>query len=171
MTGITWYISRQLAVGTVMLAAVLAILVWLSQSLQFLQYVINKGLAISAWLKLTVLLLPSFIGVILPVALFFVVVFVYNKLSVDRELVVVQAAGVSRLGVAAPALLIAFATLAVGYVLSLAAGPASYRTFHQLQWDLRSTISQILLREGTFNPLGEGLTVYVRARGDGGELE
>jgi lipopolysaccharide export system permease protein len=154
-----------------MLAAVLALLVWLSQSLQFLQYVINKGLAIGAWLKLTVLLLPSFIGVILPVALFFVVLFVYNKLMLDRELVVVQAAGVSRFGIATPALLIAVATLLVGYVLSMVAAPASYRVFRTLQWDFRTTMSQILLREGTFNPLADGLTVYVRDRGPNGELE
>ena len=104
MSGITRYIFRQLAIGTVLVSLALASIVWLTQSLQFLQFVINKGLAIGAWLKLTMLLLPWFISVILPAALFLVIVFVYNKLTMDRELVVAQAAGISRFGLARPAL-------------------------------------------------------------------
>src|SRR3954463_2364778 len=114
MSGITRYIFRQLGWGTVMVGLVLTLIVWLTQSLQFLQFIINKGLALGDWLKLTTLLLPSFIVVILPSALFFVVVFVYNKLIADRELVVVQAAGMSRMGVAAPALMAAGAAVAAG---------------------------------------------------------
>ena len=102
MSGITRYIFRQLAIGTVLVSLALASIVWLTQSLQFLQFVINKGLAIGAWLKLTMLLLPWFISVILPAALFLVIVFVYNKLTMDRELVVAQAAGISRVGLARP---------------------------------------------------------------------
>lgn len=171
MSGITWYIFRQLGWGTVVVGVALTLIVWLTQSLQFLQFIINKGLALGEWLKLTTLLLPSFIGVILPTALFFVVVFVYNKLIVDRELVVVQAAGVSRLGVASPALFAAAAVVLFGYALSLFGVPASYRSFREAQWNLKANASQVLIREGAFNTLTDGLTVYVRDRGRGGELE
>ncbi len=171
MSGITWYIFRQLGAGTIVLGVVLTLIVWLTQSLQFLQFIINKGLALGDWLKLTTLLLPSFIGVILPTALFFVVVFVYNKLIVDRELVVVQAAGVSRLGVASPALFAAMAVVVFGYALSLFGVPASYRSFREAQWNLKANASQVLIREGAFNTLTDGLTVYVRERGRSGELE
>ena len=154
-----------------MVGLVLTLIVWLTQSLQFLQYVINKGLSVADWLRLTTLLLPSFIGVILPAALFFVVLFVYNKLIVDRELVVVQAAGVSRVGMSAPALLAALAAVLFGYGLSLFGVPASYRSFREAQWNLRANVSQVLIREGAFNTIAEGLTIYVRDRGRGGELE
>ena len=83
MSGITRYILRQIAAGTVLVSLALAGVVWLTQSLQFLQFIINKGLAIAAWLKLTMLLLPWFLSVILPAALFLVTIFVYNKLIVD----------------------------------------------------------------------------------------
>lgn len=171
MSGITSYIFRQLAWGTVVVGVVLTLIVWLTQSLQFLQFIINKGLSLGAWLKLTTLLLPSFVVVILPSALFFVVVFVYNKLIVDRELVVVQAAGMSRVGLAAPALFAAAAAVAAGYALSLFGVPASYRGFREAQWDLKANASQVLIREGAFNTLADGLTVYVRERGRNGELE
>jgi lipopolysaccharide export system permease protein len=170
MSGITWYIFRQLVVGTSLVSVALAFLIWLTQSLQFLQFIVNKGLALGAWLKLTVLLLPWFLSVILPAALFFVVLFVYSKLSLDRELVVAQAAGLSRMRIAAPALLCAAAALIMGLVFTLYLVPETMRSFKELQWTIRSDVSQVLLRDGTFNQIGENLTVYVRGRDKNGDL-
>ena len=170
MSGITWYIFRQLIIGTSLVSVALAFLVWLTQSLQFLQFIVNKGLALGAWLKLTVLLLPWFLSVILPAALFFVVLFIYSKLSVDRELVVAQAAGMSRLRIAAPGLLSAGVAVAMGLVFTLYLVPESMRSFKELQWTIRSDVSQVLLRDGTFNQIGENLTVYVRGRDKNGDL-
>lgn len=170
MSGITSYIFRQLIIGTVLVSVALAFIVWLTQSLPFLQFVINKGLGIGTWLKLTTLLLPWFVSVILPAALFFVVLFVYNKLSADRELVVVQSAGVSLWGIASPALLSAIVVMIVGYILTLFVVPETHRSFKELQWSIRNDVSQILLREGAFNQLANELTVYIRDRGQSGEL-
>lgn len=170
MSGLTWYIFRQLVVGTTVVSVALAFLVWLTQSLQFLQFIINKGLALGAWLKLTVLLLPWFLSVILPAALFFVVLFTYGKLSSDRELVVAQAAGISRLRLAAPALLCAAGAMALGHLFTLYAVPETMRAFKELQWSIRSDVSQVLLRDGAFNQIGEDLTVYVRGRDRNGDL-
>lgn len=170
MSRITDYIFRQLALGTILVSAALALVVWLTQSLQFLQFVINKGLAIGAWLKLTLLLLPWFLSVILPAALFLVTLFVYNKLIMDRELVIAQAAGISRLGLARPALISAAAAATVGYILTLGLVPAAFQSFRTLQWTIRNDVSQIMLREGAFNQLTKDLTVYVRGRAQNGDL-
>lgn len=164
------YVLKQLAVGTTVVSAALLFIVWLTQSLRFLQFVMGKGLPIATWLKLTVLMLPPTLSLILPIALFAVVVFVYNRLAVDRELVVLQSAGLSRLGLARPALVIGFGATILGYMLSLAAVPASMRAFKDLQWSIRNDVSQVLLREGTFNQLSPGLTVYVRDRDANGSL-
>lgn len=170
MSGITRYIFRQLALGTLLVAAALAFVVWLTQSLQFLQFVINKGLAIGAWLKLTMLLLPWFLSVILPASLFLVVLFVYNRLTMDRELVVAQAAGISRFGLARPGLMGALVAAVTGYVLTLLIVPAAFQSFRTLQWTIRNDVSQILLREGAFNQVTKNLTVYVRGRDRNGDL-
>ena len=170
MSGITRYIFRQLAMGTILVSIALAFVVWLTQSLQFLQFIINKGLAVGAWLQLTMLLLPWFLSVILPAALFLVTLFVYNRLTMDRELVVAQAAGVSRLGLAHPALLSAGAAVAVGYLLTLVIVPNSFQSFRTLQYTIRNDVSQIMLRDGAFNQLTKDLTVYVRARAKNGDL-
>lgn len=170
VSGITWYIFRQLIVGTTFVSVALAFLIWLTQSLQFLQFIVNKGLALGAWLKLTVLLLPWFLSVILPAALFFVVLFVYSKLALDRELVVAQAAGMSRMRIASPALLCAGAALIMGLFFTLYVVPETMRSFKELQWTIRSDVSQVLLRDGTFNQISENVTVYIRGRDKNGDL-
>jgi lipopolysaccharide export system permease protein len=170
MTQLTRYILRQLVIGTAMVALGLAFIVWLTQSLRFLQFIMGKGLPLGTWLKLTVLLLPTFLALILPVALFVVVLFVYHKLGQDRELVAVQAAGVSWLGLARPALLAGAGMTAIGFLLSLWLVPAATRVFKELQWSIRNDVTQILLREGAFNQLSKDLTVYVRDRDEAGTL-
>lgn len=170
MTGISRYIARQLLIGTALVSVVLVFIVWLTQSLRFLQFVMNKGLPLGTWLKLTGYMLPGFFSLILPAAFFFVVLFVYNKLAMDKELVVVQAAGVSRIGLAKPATYTACALMAFAFMLYSFIVPGSVQGFKELQWTIRTDVSQVLLREGAFNSLGQGLTVYVRERAASGEL-
>jgi lipopolysaccharide export system permease protein len=170
MTGISRYVARQLLIGTALVSIVLVFIVWLTQSLRFLQFVMSKGLPLGTWLKLTVFMLPGFFSLILPIAFFFVVLFVYNKLSMDKELVVVQAAGMSRLGLAMPAILTAAGLTVATMILTTLIVPASVRGFKDLQWLIRTDVSQVLLREGAFNTLGQGLTIYVRGRSAKGEL-
>jgi lipopolysaccharide export system permease protein len=170
MTGLNCYILRHLAIGTVIVTAVLACILWLTQSLGFIELIINKGLTVATWLELTLLLLPNVIVIILPIALFLVVLFIYNKMTVDRELVVAQAAGISQWGLALPAIVMACIAALSAYALTLHYGPQSVRAFKELQWTVRNDVSQVLLREATFNQIGKGLTVYVRERALDGAL-
>ncbi|MDG2244341.1 MAG: LPS export ABC transporter permease LptF [Rhodospirillaceae bacterium] len=170
MTGLNRYILRQLIIGTLIVTGVLAYILWLTQSLGYIELIINKGLSIGTWLELTLLLLPNVVVIILPIALFLVVLFVYNKMIIDRELIVAQAAGISRWRLAAPAGTVAILAMITGYALTLYFGPMSVRAFKELQWSVRNDVSQVMLREGTFNQVGKGLTVYVRERSPEGDL-
>ncbi len=166
----TRYVIRQLIIGTAVVTAGLLFVVWLTQSLRFIQFVMGKGLSIQVWLNLTLLMLPPSLAMILPIALFAVVAFVYNRLALDRELVVLQSAGLSRVGLAQPAIIVGIVTVILAYGLSLAVVPASMRAFKDLQWSIRNDVSQVLLREGAFNQVAEGLMVYVRDRAADGAM-
>src|SRR3546814_2963000 len=48
--------------------------------------------------------------------------------------------------------------------------PMSYRGFKELQFQLRHNFDHLVLREGEFRSFGDGITVYVRAREDQGQL-
>ncbi|WP_431271272.1 LptF/LptG family permease [Dankookia sp. P2] len=103
MTRLDSYIFRQLAAALLAVTIGLAALVWLTQSLRFIELVLDRGLSFLVFIELTGLLLPSFFAVILPITTFVVILFVYVRLSADRELVVMRAAGLSQWRLARPA--------------------------------------------------------------------
>lgn len=170
MTGITRYILRQLTVGMIFVSIALACVLWLTQSLRFVEMIVSKGISISTFLLLTMLLMPTFLVVIIPISLFAVVLFTYNKLNADRELVVLRAAGLSHWALAQPALILGSAATVLGLLLTLWVIPSGVQGFRELQWGIRNDLTSVLLQEGTFNKFGDGLTIYVRSRNPEGEL-
>ncbi|NQV83826.1 MAG: LPS export ABC transporter permease LptF [Rhodospirillales bacterium] len=170
MNGFTKYILRQLFVGMILVSTGLTCVIWLSQSLRFIEMIVNRGLSAGMFVYLTVLLLPNFLVIVLPIALFTVVVFTYSKLITDRELIVMRASGLSQFAIAKPALILALLVVGAGYALNLYLVPQSYSKFRELQWDIRYSYGHILLREGAFNSVADGITVYVRQRTNEGQL-
>jgi len=170
MNSYTRYVLRQLFAGMILVSAGLTCIIWLSQSLRFVEMIVNRGVSAGTFVYMTMLLLPNFLTVILPIALFTIIVFTYSKMVTDRELVVMRAAGVSQFGLAKPALIITFLTLIFGYVLNLYLLPESYRAFRLLQWEILNTYSGVGLKEGAFNPISDSITVYVRERSPDGQL-
>lgn len=164
------YIFRQLLWWTVGVAACLTGVVWLTQSLRYVDMIVNRGLSARLFAYFTALLLPSFLALILPLALFAAVLFTFSKLASDNELIVMRAAGVGQAGLARPALRLALIVTALGYVFSLQLIPASHRAFKDIEHAIRNMYSAVLLQEGVFSQIVDGVTVYVRSRTPEGEL-
>ena len=170
MPWIARYILGQLVMATIFVTLALTFAIWLTQSLRLIDYIVNRGLPASTFLTFVGLLLPSFLGVVLPVSCFVAVLFVYHKLSMDSEMVVMRAAGLSQLQLARPALVLAVLVTACVYAISLYFLPLSFRHFKDLQNDFRNDFSAVLLQEGVFTALNDEITVYVRERSADGEL-
>lgn len=164
------YVLRQLAWATVLVCVGLTCVIWLTQSLHFVDLIVNRGIDLSAFASLTLYLLPTYLVIVIPIAFFAAVLFTYNKLIVDSELIVLRAAGLRPQTLAAPALVLALMLTAICYSATLYFLPNSYREFKDLQFLFRHSYSAVLLREGVFNSFGEGLTVYVRERAGNDEL-
>lgn len=170
ISGIDRYLFRQLNLALLAVTGGLLALIWLTQSLRFVDTVVNRGLSVGVFLRLTGLLVPNFLAVILPITCFIVVLFVYHRLSSDRELTVMRAAGVSQLGLARPGLGLAAAAMLAGFALSLWLVPASFGEFRQYQFEIRNQLAAVMLQEGVFNTISDSLTIFVRARDPDGTL-
>ncbi|MDO9502009.1 LptF/LptG family permease [Falsiroseomonas sp.] len=170
MTRIDRYILRQLVGGLLAVTCGLAALVWLTQSLRFMELVLDRGLSMSVFVQLTGLMLPGFVAVILPITTFVVVLFIYVRMNSDRELVVMRAAGLSQLRLARPAMLLALASVGMGYALNLWLVPMSHTAFRIWQYEIRNEMAAILVQEGVFSSVGGDLTVYARLRDRDGTL-
>lgn len=170
MRTVFFYLLRQQIVATVFVAVALTCAIWLTQSLNFVKLIVNRGLALLSFLEFTVLLLPSFLLLILPIALFFSVLFTYNKMINDRELIVMRATGLSHLGLARPAVTLAAIVTLIGYAISFYVMPVSFRLFKETEFAIRNDFSVLLLQEGMFNTVAKKVTVYVREREGDKEL-
>jgi lipopolysaccharide export system permease protein len=170
MTRLDRYIFRQLALALLAVTVGLAVLVWLTQSLRFIELVLDRGLSFLVFIELTGLLLPGFFAIILPITTFLVALFVYVRLSTDRELVVMRAAGLSQWRLARPAIALALFSLAACYALNLLVVPETQAAFRAWQFEIRNQLAAILVQEGVFSSIGDDLTVYARLRDRDGVL-
>ncbi|WP_426959642.1 LPS export ABC transporter permease LptF [Muricoccus radiodurans] len=170
MSRVTRYIAKQIALSLLAVTVGLAALIWLTQSLRFIELVLNRGLSFGVFLRLTGLLLPSFFAVILPITTFVVTLFAYVRLQTDRELVVMRAAGLSDWRLSRPALLIAVLATGVGLFLQLWLVPVSHAAFRTWQFEIRNQMAAVLLQEGVFSAISNDLTVYARLRERDGVL-
>jgi lipopolysaccharide export system permease protein len=115
-------------------------------------------------------MIPGFVAVILPITTFVVVQFTYQRLTGDRELTVMRAAGLSPWALSRPALMLAVISMAAGLVLNIWIVPASSEAFRRYQFEIRNRVAAFLLQEGVFTAISDQLTVYVRARDQDGTL-
>ncbi len=164
MNRVSKYIFGQSAFVMVFVTVILSFVIWLTQSLRFVDLVVNRGLPVSEFLWLAMLILPRWLSGILPVACVVAVVYVYNRLITDRELVVLRAAGFSNLRLAGPAVMLALVVMLAAYLLSAYLLPVSYRQFKELYHAANSDYSAILLQEGSFQTLPRNRTIFIRER-------
>ncbi|GAP23482.1 transporter [Gluconobacter japonicus] len=164
------YVLRQLLIALLALTGGAVALIWLTQSLHFVSMIVQHGLSLRVFLQLTSLMLPSFVAVILPITTFLVVLFTYQRMSGDRELTVMRAAGLSPLELARPGLICGVTSVALCYVLTLWLAPVSYHAFHRYEFQIRNQMAAFLLQEGVFTKVSGDMTVYVRSRDANGLL-
>lgn len=165
------YIAGQIFVGFLLVTFSLMSILWLTQSLRFIEMITNKGLPISLFIKMTSCLMPRLFAILSPISLFVAVLFVYNRMLSDRELVVIKSAGISPWQSAKPALFMGIViSLFAVYVNNLAI-PAAEKKFQDLEWQVKNDVSHLMFREGEFTTLDNNLTVFITAHNKDGSVE
>jgi lipopolysaccharide export system permease protein len=168
--GLNRYILRQCLSVMIFVTGALTAAVWLAQSLRLVDLIVNRGLSAEMFLYLALLILPKFLDIVLPIGAFIAVLFVFNRLITESELVVMRAAGISPFGLAKPVLELAGVAFLVLMLLSVYFLPASSREFKDLQFEIRNRFVSSLLQEGSFTTISEKLTIYIGNRNERGEV-
>jgi len=164
------YILRQCFGVMIFVTAALSAAIWLAQSLRLIDLIVNRGLSFEIFLYLAALILPRFLDIVLPIGVFIAVLFTFNRLTSESELVVMRSAGLSQLALAKPVLLLAGIAFLILMSLSVYFMPTSNRAFKDLQFEIRNRFVSSLIQEGTFTTISDKLTIYIRSRDDRGEV-
>jgi lipopolysaccharide export system permease protein len=164
------YVLTQLIGPVALLTLLMTSVIWLIAILPLLDLVINRGQSALTFLYLIALLLPTPLVIIMPIAFFFAALFTLQRLQAESELVVMASAGFSLRQLAMPVLGAAAIVMAFTYACILVLAPAGQRVLRDKLLDIRADMAGALLVEGEFNPVSQGLTVFIRQLSNDGEI-
>ena len=167
---LSFYVLGQLLEPTAVLTFLMTSVIWLVLILPLLDLVINRGQSAPTFLYLILLLLPTPLVIIMPIAFFFATLFTLQRLQGDSELVVMASAGYSLRQLAVPVLGCAAVVMALTYACVLYLAPAGQRALRDKVLDIRADMAGALLNEGEFNTPSQGLTVFIRQLASNGEI-
>ncbi|HEY5347345.1 MAG TPA: LptF/LptG family permease [Rhizomicrobium sp.] len=170
MPRLSLYVFRQL-IGPIALGALLmTAMIWLAESLPLLDLVINRGQSAPTFIYLSLLILPSLLVILLPIAFFLGLLVALWRLNSDSELVVMASAGYSVRQLAGPVFLAAGLVMALTYLCGLYLMPASQRALKDKVVDIHADIGAALFNEGDFATPAPGLTVFIRELETDGQI-
>ncbi|NNU80805.1 LptF/LptG family permease [Halovulum dunhuangense] len=164
------YMLKQALIAFGFFCFILTGVIWLTQAVRLIDTVLSAGESLWRLIEFSGLVLPRVLGMVVPLSGFAAVLFVINKLYTESELVVMMMSGQSPLALARPvlafALLISTATLLITNILA----PAGELRLEVNRQEIQAELANSLIREGTFVHPTEGLSLFIRDAGDGGQM-
>lgn len=171
MTQIQRYLFRQLALPVAAACGALLGIGILSQSLDQLEIIVERGQSALTVARLTLLATPQLIGVILPIGLLVGGLIGLTRLQRENELIAASAAGLTRWRLVSPAVRLAVLTALVVLVVNLFVQPAAQREARRTAFEIRTDLAALLVEEGRFVQGPGGLTVYAQTIEQNGVME
>lgn len=151
MKKLSSYIFRQLFFSVSLVVVVLSCIMCLVQSLRYIELISSKNVSFLLFLEMIGYLFPNIFVIIVPISLLLGVLFVYNKLIVDHELIAMQAAGASYWKLTKPVLLVSLLLTVFLYSLTLYFLPLSFRKHRDLVLLLKQESLTSLISDGRFS--------------------
>ncbi|WP_426028619.1 LptF/LptG family permease [Brevundimonas sp. TWP2-3-4b2] len=162
MTLIQGYLFRQIARPVVDACAALTGIGILSQSLDQLQVIVERGQSVWVMIKLTLLAVPQLLAVIVPIGMFVGALIALTRLQREQELTAIFASGVTRLAAIRPAIMLAVMAALVTLSITTVLQPWGQRQARAEAFAIRTDLAAALIEEGRFVQGPDGLTVYVQ---------
>jgi LPS export ABC transporter permease LptF len=130
--------------------------------LDYGESLISEGASWDVVVRVLATLVPQALGITIPMALLFGVLFTLGRLSGDREIVAMEACGVSIARLLRPMLLFAvIATASTTYVMIVAL-PAANQAFREITFKLLMTRGETKIKPRIFYTDFPSLVIYVR---------
>lgn len=171
MNRVTFYIIKQVSLVTFFISLGLIGSIWLVQILKLLRYIVQQGCDISTLFEMMFLIIPDLLLLVLPLALFISTLYVYHKLIIDSELIVMRSSGISNFCLAKPTIYFAMMITALLYILHFYIVPLSSAHLRQMRYEVKNNYDNMVLQEGIFNPLPGGGVILIQNKNAEGQLE
>jgi len=168
MNRIQIYIFGRALKAFVLTLTVLIGVVWLTQALQQLDLMTNKGQTFGLFLKITWLVLPKFISFIAPIAVLIASIYTLNSLNNDSELIIMMNSGAQPFSILQPLLILALMVMVVDSAVAHYFSPNAQRQLRAYFTEINSDLISSVIKPGEFANIDKGITFYVGSRDSNG---
>ena len=164
------YIIHNLLFPLCLLAIILTGIVWITQIFKLLP-LIDKGIGLNNFIYIVTLVVPFLLFITLPFVTIIAIIYTYNKLGEERQLIILKNSGLSNFRVATPALIIAVLITLFSYYISAQLLPLSYTKLKTNLNSIKENFASNFIAEKTFNQLSKHISFYVNKKLSAGVLE
>lgn len=165
---IDFYILKNTLVPLIATLGISALLLLLEKMLSLFDFVINQGGPIDIVWQMLGNLMPQYLTLVIPLAMFLGVLLAIRKFALSSELDAFLACGLSLHRLLMPSILIAVSLLAINIIVVGFVQPYSKYAYEELLFDVRSGALGAAIKSNEFTNLGEGLTLRIEESRDSG---
>jgi lipopolysaccharide export system permease protein len=169
MTKIQAHLFRQVLSAVVIIVGGLVMMALLAQGLSRTDLILENRQSALTYFYIVLLGSPQVIALLTPLAIFVGAVWSLNRIHKDSEIVVAQAAGMTRWQVASPIIRLAVVCAILHLGVNLWVQPVAQRAMREAVAVARADLAAAMIRPGQFTSNGERLIFYAREQ-VGGEL-
>lgn len=145
-------------------------IVWTTQILTRINLVTDSGQSALAFFEIAALVLPSVLPVVIPFAAVIAIAQTLTVMNNDSELVVVNAAGGSRSIIIRPVMVLAALASVACFTIDNGADPYARQRGRELVAAARADFLSLVIQEGTFRKIEDGLYIQIGERLPDGRL-
>ncbi|MEM1148489.1 MAG: LptF/LptG family permease [Pseudomonadota bacterium] len=169
MNAVQRYLFLRVFRSVTIIVGGLTVLAILAQGLSQTEIIVDNRQGAFTFFKIVALGVPQIIALLMPMAMFVATIWAMNRLHRDSEIVVAQAAGMTRWQVASPIIRLALLAATAHLAVNLWVQPAAQREMRATVNDARADLASSLIRPGQFTTPDSNLTVFARDQ-DGQDL-
>ena len=156
------YLVREIVPPTLLALLGLTFVLMMPPIMQNLAALISKGVSWSVVLRVLLTLMPQALGVTIPMALLYGILFGLGRLSADREFVALQACGVSVFRVFRPIALLALLACGATAYNMIVALPDANQTFREITYTIVASGAESDIKARVFFTNFPNRVLYVR---------
>ena len=170
MGSIGVYIFRTTLGAFLLVLISLTSVIWLTQALREIDLMTNRGQTVFVFIGITGLIIPNLVLIIAPLAQVMAVSHTLNKLSVDSEIIVMNAAGMKPWRLFQPFLAVTIVVSLLIMFIGAYHAPEGLRMLRRWVTEVRTDLITNIVQPGRFTPLDRSLVFYFRERQPNGLL-
>ncbi len=162
MNRVQRYLFNRVMRSVLIIVGGLTLLAILAQGLSQTEIIVDNRQGAITFFKIVALGVPQIVALLMPMAMFVATIWALNRLHRDSEIVVAQAAGMTRWQVSSPIIRLAVLGAIIHLGVNLWVQPSAQREMRFTINEARADLASSLVRPGQFTTPDANLTVFAR---------